>query len=227
MSNPCRSLIVKTEAGVFTGGDRIIHDGMPFGMRPDVELRPLQSRFEVMGAAPAKYWVLPLVNFIPDPWKGEFVPQLADHPLRLASWPALPDGLSEHDQLMASVHLHHRGGLYTSYSTASRASSSGCRTTRQGSSGSGASGRGDHGCHGRACSCPKCRVVRLRQPVPARYPEHADVGDGNDRRRAVDRVPRREGCVGPTRPYLLRSGAVRKVHRRDPQPPGRQRTWAI
>ena len=49
MSNPCRSLTVKTEAGVFTGGDRIIHDGMPFGMRPDVELRPLHSRFEVMG----------------------------------------------------------------------------------------------------------------------------------------------------------------------------------
>jgi hypothetical protein len=113
MSNPCRSLKVKTERGVFTGGDRIVHDGMPFGMRPDVELRPLQSRFEVMGAAPAKYWVLPLVNFMPDPWKGEFFPQLADHPLRLASWPALPEGLSEHDQLMASLHLYQRGGLYT------------------------------------------------------------------------------------------------------------------
>jgi hypothetical protein len=113
MSNPCRSLTVKTDAGVFTGGDRIIHDGMPFGIRPDVELRPLQSRFEVTGATPAKYWVLPLVNFMPDPWKGEFFLQLTDHPLRLASWPALPDGLSEHDQLMASVHLHSRGGLYT------------------------------------------------------------------------------------------------------------------
>jgi hypothetical protein len=113
MSNPCRSLTVKTEAGFFTGGDRILHDGMPFAMRPDVELRPLQSRFEVMGAAPAKYWVLPLVNFIPDPWMGQFYPQLADHPLRLASWPPLPNGLSEHDQLMASLHLHHHGGLYT------------------------------------------------------------------------------------------------------------------
>jgi hypothetical protein len=113
MSNPCRSLTVKTEVGVFTGGDRIIHDGIPFGMRPNVELRPLQSRFEVTGAAPAKYWVLPLVNFMPDPWMGEFFPQLADHPLRLASLPALPGGLSEHDQLMASFHLQHRGGLYT------------------------------------------------------------------------------------------------------------------
>jgi hypothetical protein len=113
MSNPCRSLTVQTEAGVFTGGDRIVHDGLPFGMQKEVELRPLQSRFEVAGAAPAKYWVLPLVNFLPDPWKGEFFLQLQDHPLRLASWPALPDGLSEHDQLMASFHLHSRGGLYT------------------------------------------------------------------------------------------------------------------
>lgn len=113
ISNPCRSLTVKTDGGIFSGGDRIIHDGIPLGMSPVVELRPLQSRFEVIGAAPAKYWVLPLVNFMPNPWKGEFFLQLAEHPLRLASWPALPDGLSEHDRLMASAHLHHRGGLYT------------------------------------------------------------------------------------------------------------------
>lgn len=112
-SNPCRSLTVKTGAGVFTGGDRIVHDGMPFGIRQDVELRPLQSRFEVTGAAPAKYWVLPLCNFMPDPWRGDLIPQLADHPLRLASWPALPDGLSEHDQVMATFHLFHHAGLFT------------------------------------------------------------------------------------------------------------------
>src|SRR5262249_54756589 len=32
MSNPCRSLTVKTDSGIFTGGDRILHDGFPFGM---------------------------------------------------------------------------------------------------------------------------------------------------------------------------------------------------
>jgi hypothetical protein len=112
-SNPCRSLTVRTEAGVFTGGDRIIHDGVPFGMRPDVELRPLQSRFEVMEAVPAKYWVLPLVNFMPDPWEGEPIPQLANHPRRLNSWPAVPDGLSDHDRLMATWYLRQHAGLYT------------------------------------------------------------------------------------------------------------------
>jgi hypothetical protein len=112
MSNPCRSLTVETEVGVFTGGDRIIHHGVPLGMQHEVELRPCQSRFEVIGAAPAKYWVLPLVNFLPDPWEGEFISQLADHPLRLSSWPAVPEGLSGHEQLMVSWHLRQRAGLY-------------------------------------------------------------------------------------------------------------------
>src|SRR5258708_8406805 len=112
LSNPCRSLTVKTDAGIFTGGDRIIHDGIPFGMQNDAELRPLQSRFEVAGAAPAKYWVLPLLNFLPDRWEGEPIPQLADHPLRLNSWPAVPDGLSDHDRLMVTWHLRHHAALY-------------------------------------------------------------------------------------------------------------------
>src|SRR5579885_1166291 len=86
-SNPCRSLTVKTDAGVFTGGDRIIHHGLHFGMPQNVELWPLQSRFDVAGAAPAKYWVLPLSNFMPDAWNGDVIPHLADHPLRLCSWP--------------------------------------------------------------------------------------------------------------------------------------------
>src|SRR5262249_16846992 len=57
-------------------------------------------------------WVLPLVNFLPDPWEGELVPQLADHPLRLSSWPAMPEGLSDHDQLFVSWHLRQRAALY-------------------------------------------------------------------------------------------------------------------
>jgi hypothetical protein len=44
MSNPCRSLTVNTDIGVFTGGDRIVHDGMPFGMRPYVVVSPSGCR---------------------------------------------------------------------------------------------------------------------------------------------------------------------------------------
>lgn len=112
LSNPCRSLIVETDSGVFTAGDRIVHDGFPFGIQKEVDLRPLQSRFEVKGAAPAKYWVLPLVNFLPEPWEGEFIPQLADHPLRLNSWPAVPDELADHEKWMVSWHLRQHAALY-------------------------------------------------------------------------------------------------------------------
>ena len=34
-------------------GERIVHDGLPFGMQQGVQLRPLQSRFEMEGAAAA------------------------------------------------------------------------------------------------------------------------------------------------------------------------------
>jgi hypothetical protein len=110
-SNPCSSLTVRTDAGVFTGGDRITHDGLPLIGQPVVELRPLQSQFEVTGAATAKYWALPLANFMLDPWNGFVHPELANHPLRLLPTPAIPDGLSEHDRVMAEFHVYHRAGL--------------------------------------------------------------------------------------------------------------------
>ena len=69
-SNPCSSLTVRTNTGLFTGGDRIIHDGLPADAGQEVELRPIHSQFEATAAATAKYWVLLLKNFTPDPWKG-------------------------------------------------------------------------------------------------------------------------------------------------------------
>jgi hypothetical protein len=78
-----------------------------------VELRPIHSHFDTGSAAPAKYWVLPLTNFMPDPWIGTIFPQLADHPLRLCSWTALPDDLSEPDRAMAEFYLYHRAGLFS------------------------------------------------------------------------------------------------------------------
>jgi hypothetical protein len=111
-TNPCRSLTVQTEAGVFTGGDRILHDGFPLLGGQDLELRPVQSRFEAPGVAAAKYWVLPLTNFMIDPWMGDVLPQLTDHPLRLCTWPDLPAGLEELEQAMARFHLYHRANIF-------------------------------------------------------------------------------------------------------------------
>ncbi|WP_149112194.1 hypothetical protein [Limnoglobus roseus] len=56
--------------------------------------------------------MLPLVNFLPNPWEGEQVPELATHPLRLNTWPPLPEGLPENDLVAASWLLRRRAGLY-------------------------------------------------------------------------------------------------------------------
>jgi hypothetical protein len=78
-----------------------------------VELRPLQSRFEAAGTAPAKYWVLPLANFMPDPWSGDVIPQLADHPLRMRSSPTIPDDLPEDERMWAGWHVYHQTNIFT------------------------------------------------------------------------------------------------------------------
>jgi hypothetical protein len=112
-SNPCSSLTVWTEVGVFTGGDRIIHDGLPLGAVQEVDLRPIRSRFETTGAARARYWVLPLVNFMPERWSGFIHPELANHPLRLVPTPTIPEDLSEFDRMNAEFDIYNRLSLFS------------------------------------------------------------------------------------------------------------------
>ncbi len=112
-ANPCSALTVRTVAGVFTGGDRIIHDGLPPDTEQQVELRPIHSRFEAAGAAPAKYWVLPLTNFMPESWHGFVHPELATHPLRLVPTPTIPADLPVEDRAMAEFHVYHRHNLFS------------------------------------------------------------------------------------------------------------------
>ena len=102
-----------TAEGVFTGGDRITHAGVPFGVQKSVDLRPLRSKFEVNGAPAARYWVLPLSNFIPEAWKGGLYKDLDEHPLRLCRWPTIPDGLPQNEATGAVLTLAQRAGLLT------------------------------------------------------------------------------------------------------------------
>jgi hypothetical protein len=113
--NPCVSVIVETEAGRFTAADRIIHDGISDLLAcRSVQLRPLRSRFEVKGAAQAKYWVMPLCNFVLDywPWPRHY-PELADHPLRVFPTPHVPAELSGEDLQKATIWANQRNGLVT------------------------------------------------------------------------------------------------------------------
>jgi hypothetical protein len=113
--NPCVSVTVETEAGQFTAADRILHDGIPdLQAQRKVQLRPLRSRFEVKGAAQARYWVLPLCNFVLNhwPWPQQF-PEFADHPLRIFPTPPVPAELSGEDLQNATLCANLRNRLVT------------------------------------------------------------------------------------------------------------------
>jgi hypothetical protein len=112
-ANPCSSLTVQTDAGVFTGGDRILHNGVPLGEGNILELRPVRSRFEVTGAATAKYWVLPLANFMPEHWNGMVHPELSNHPLRLTPAPTVPADLSDEDRAWAALRIHQESNVFS------------------------------------------------------------------------------------------------------------------
>jgi hypothetical protein len=113
--NPCISVTVETEAGEFTAADRILQDGKgDLQARRHVQLQPLRSRFEVKEPKQAKYWVLPLCNFVLDhwPWPRQF-PEFANHPLRVFPTPQVPAGLSGEDLQNATLCANLRNGLVT------------------------------------------------------------------------------------------------------------------
>lgn len=95
-TNPCTSLTVQAGAGVFIGGNRILHDGFPLDGRQELELRPIHSQFEIAGGAAAN-WVLPLANFMPKSSHGFVHPELANHPLRLLPMPTVVSDLAAQD----------------------------------------------------------------------------------------------------------------------------------
>jgi len=112
--NPCTSLIVRTSDGEFIANDRILQESVSLGPgSQQLRLRPIRSRFEVNNASEAKYWVLPLSNFVLDYWPWSQIPALCDHPLRVYPTPTVPADLSEEDQQIATLYANHRNTLVT------------------------------------------------------------------------------------------------------------------
>lgn len=112
--NPCVSVTVKTETGQFTATDRILQHGIP-GFQPQGKLRlqPLHSRYEAREPAPAKYWVLPLSNFVLDHWPWpQHYPELDNHPLRVFPKTGIPAGISG-DDLDATTWVNQRNAMVT------------------------------------------------------------------------------------------------------------------
>lgn len=108
-NNTCTRFVVSSPEGEFT-----VTEGLRYGysLHSDsvdkparMTFHPLRSRYDVKGAGPAKYWVMPLSNFL-----SRFVihyPPFDNHPLRIFPTPAVPAGLSEEDSLVA----HHNANL--------------------------------------------------------------------------------------------------------------------
>jgi hypothetical protein len=83
MSNPCASVTVKTQEGLFTATERIFWEGGATRSKPHrIRLRPLRSLYEAIAPAEPTYWVLPLSNFILVHWPRP-TQDLGAHPLRV------------------------------------------------------------------------------------------------------------------------------------------------
>ncbi len=96
--NPCTLFRVTTPQGTFTTSGNVMYSysDPPLGSgegRATLTLRPLRSRFDAAESGLAKYWVLPVLNFLSE-FHHHDAP-LGGHPLRIWQEPAVPSDLTE------------------------------------------------------------------------------------------------------------------------------------
>lgn len=68
-----------------------------------------RSQFDAIHAKPAKYWVMPLVNYVPE--LAIDLHHTQSHPLRICPTPAIPEGLSPEELHRAVWTAHSRNAL--------------------------------------------------------------------------------------------------------------------
>lgn len=103
--NPCAQLTVTTTDGIFSAIGDVSYAYLGRRLR----FWPLHPHFDVSGAEPAKYWVVPLVNFV-----SKFRSHHADidqHPLRIFPTPRIPDGLPASELHAARNYANSRNNL--------------------------------------------------------------------------------------------------------------------
>lgn len=104
--NPCTRLAIDTGSGTFDAVSPTKYDLSP-GVDEDsrqIMFRPRVSEFRCTGAGKAKYWVLPLLNFVSEFCNSS--PEVSNHPLRISPPPAIPEGLSRDEFLKAAFHAN-------------------------------------------------------------------------------------------------------------------------
>ena len=109
ISNPCSRLTVETPAGVFSSAGRIDYGFCSGTGDESIDFHLWRSEFDCREAPPAKYWVMPLLNFL-----SEFcrVPNVVGcHPLRIFPNPAIAEGLTGTELLRASTYANSRNDV--------------------------------------------------------------------------------------------------------------------
>ena len=101
--NPCTKLIVTTPEGMFSATEGI-HYWQNINITENTVTRLtfdlIRSQFDAAGKGPARYWVLPLANFISD-FVYNHHADLNQHPLRIYPTPDVPAGLTDKEGFAA------------------------------------------------------------------------------------------------------------------------------
>jgi hypothetical protein len=94
-SNPCNSLTVTCSGGIFSATKMVHYDpSFTWGkMEGSLTFRLFRSQFDESGAKGARYWVLPLWNFVSE-CPRHLDPEVDAHPLRLQPPSSIPSGLT-------------------------------------------------------------------------------------------------------------------------------------
>jgi hypothetical protein len=98
-TNTCDKLLINTRHGEVSEEGRIIYDPAYAGKNTTITFHVLRPALRIRSRKKAKYWVMPLLNFVSE--YALHYPQLDDHPLRLVHPPGVPSGLTEQERLVA------------------------------------------------------------------------------------------------------------------------------
>ena len=111
-SNPCSKLTVQTETGTFTSSSKVFCSEQ-LGLDNKFRFYISEGMFKVNSAGTAKYWVVPLTNFISN-FHLETHPLLTQHLLRLYSTPLVPE-IEGEKQMKTALFIANRANLLISF----------------------------------------------------------------------------------------------------------------
>jgi hypothetical protein len=104
--NRCRHLVVATDNGAFKSENLVSYGHTVAGVfslafRQELAFRLFRGAFTPNNPAPARYWALPLTNFISDFLSAGGC--IVNHPLRLRRASPNREGLSDQDRIIAEI----------------------------------------------------------------------------------------------------------------------------